>query len=157
MLACFWQSESPACFVDVLKALQIHSSQNAEFLFSVTAGESQNMFSGGYCMLCAICQGKGFKYNEQGYARYESILRLAVLASKRIGMLDHQSGAAGDTHLMKAAANGNNRAVFYLLQAGARDPHLGYLNPPHFVSNFLTTLPIKAFVWCGWGAEVRGG
>ena len=87
-------------------------------------------------MLCVICQGKGFKCNEPGYARYEAILRLAVLASKRIGMLDHQSGAAGDTHLMKAAANGNNRAVFYLLQAGARDPHLGYLNPPIWLVTF---------------------
>ena len=136
MPACFWQSEHPASFGEVLMALQIRSSQNAEFLFSVTAGEAQNICSGGCCMLCVICQGKGFKCNEQGYARYEAILRLLVNASTRVGMLDHQSGAAGDTHLMKAAANGNNRAVFYLLQAGAHDPHLGYLNPPIWLVTF---------------------
>ena len=122
MPPCFWYAKPPTTHAEVLKALQ--SPENPEFLFSVTAGDNNNC-RGGYCMLCAVYQGKGVRYMEEGYARYEAILNLSVLAASKIGMVDHQSGAVGDTHLMKAAANGNDRAVFYLLTAGARDSHLG--------------------------------
>ena len=93
-------------------------------MFSVTAGDAANV-SGGFCVLCALCLGRGLRSGERGYNRYESCIRLAVGAADRVGMIDHMSGRHGDTHLMKAVANGNPSMVQQLLAAGARSSHLG--------------------------------
>ena len=120
----FFAAKPPGRYDNVLTAFQRNAASNPHYLFSVTAGEDANV-SGGFCVLCALCLGRGVRVGELGYGRYESCIRMAIGAADKVDMIDHMSGKHRDTHLMKAVANGNPSMVQHLLAVGARSSHLG--------------------------------
>ena len=97
-------------------------------MFSVTA--AGGTVPAGLSVLDSLCNSKGLRVGEDGYAVYLAICRKVVKAASRIGMLDHMGGKRGDAPLMKACAVGNDVIVELLLSHRAGFSHLGIITPP---------------------------